>query len=104
MLIKVDSQVPRERGWYAPPKMRSAVHGELSVLIAPRQGVEMRVTTTIFMLESSVQDIEARSAAFTQEYLQSADLNAELELRNFVSLYSGQNRMRGKEASASEEA
>jgi len=63
----------------------------------------MRVTTTIFILDSHVEESEARGRAFTQRYVPSADPVSGFELRSFVSLYSGQNRIEGLDSSAHEE-
>jgi hypothetical protein len=60
----------------------------------------MRVTTTIFIMETHLQESEAGGSAFTQEYVPSADPGSEFEFRSFVSLYSGQNRIGGMDSSA----
>jgi hypothetical protein len=74
------------------------------MLIAIGTGVRMRVTTTIFMLEFPRQVHEARGMAFLQENAPGAEIEDEIELRSFVSLYSGQNRIEHGDSSANEGA
>lgn len=51
----------------------------------------MRVTTTVFMMNLPYPGVEARESASVQAYVPVA--NNEIESRQFVSLYSGQNRI-----------
>lgn len=51
----------------------------------------MQVFTSVFMLEVTVQNASDSAPASTQERISA--LNAECESKEFVSLYSGKNRI-----------
>jgi hypothetical protein len=63
---------------------------------------QMRVTTTIFMLDIPGQ-VETRRAAFMLECLREARGESETEYRSFASLYSGQNRIDRLDSSINED-
>jgi len=64
----------------------------------------MRVTTTIFMLETPRKIVEPRGVAFLQAYNPVADVGTDIGLRIFVSLYSGRSRIENMGSSADEGA
>jgi hypothetical protein len=62
----------------------------------------MRVTTTVFMLELPHRVAEARDEILMRDCVPGADIEAEIDLRSFVSLYSGQNRIDPMDSSVTE--
>jgi hypothetical protein len=64
----------------------------------------MRVTTTIFTVEFPIHLFKATETASLQELSARPDTETAIELRSFLSLYSGRNRMDRLDSSLDEGA